>query len=299
MDQGSVGGPLSSPSSVSWREIERRDLGAITDLLCEGFRNRRRRYWSEGFERLDKYSPPNGYPRYGYVLDTGARPVGVLLLIHSEARHDDAIEIRCNLSSWYIQPQFRAYGSLLVARAIRRRRVAYLNVSPATATWPVIEAQGFRRFTDGIFAAVPALAPGGAGARTFRVTDESPVSVKIPWTQLSLLADHHRFGCVSLWCEMDGRGQPFIFRRRFVGPARIPCAQLIYCPSLEQLAAYCRPIGRALVLRGMPIMLVPSIGPLKGVPGRFFPGRMPMYYKAVDEPPLGDLTYTEAAIFGF
>lgn len=290
---------LSCSSSIRWRKIECRDLPAITDLLCEGFHNRRRRYWTDGLERLGKYSPPNDYPRYGYLLDVGTQPIGVLLLIHSESRRGESTEIRCNVSSWYIRSQFRAYGSLLVARAIRRQPVTYVNVSPAVATWPVIEAQGFKRFTDGIFAAVPAAAQGRARARVSWMTDERLKTGKISCAHLSLLVDHHRFGCMSLWCEADGKGQPFIFRRRFVGPARIPCAQLIYCHSLGELTANSGPIGRALALRGMPIMLVPCNEPLKCVPGRFYPGRMPMYYKAVNAPSPGDLAYTEAAIFGF
>ena len=51
---------------------------------------------------------------------------------------------RCNLSSWYVEPSFRAYAPLLVSQALRHKHVTYLNVSPAPHTLPIIEAQGFR-----------------------------------------------------------------------------------------------------------------------------------------------------------
>ena len=42
------------------------------------------------------------------------------------------------------------------------RDVTYINISPAPPTWPVVEAQGFRRFSEGQFFAVPALSPKGS-----------------------------------------------------------------------------------------------------------------------------------------
>jgi len=42
----------------------------------------------------------------------------VLLLIASEAVDDVR---RCNVSSWYVEPEYRVYGTLLVRRALRGR----------------------------------------------------------------------------------------------------------------------------------------------------------------------------------
>jgi hypothetical protein len=64
---------------------------------------------------------------------------------------------RCNLSSWYVDPAFRAYAPMLVSQALRHKNVTYLNVSSAPHTRPIIEAQGFLRYCDGIFIAVPML----------------------------------------------------------------------------------------------------------------------------------------------
>ena len=71
--------------------------------------------------------------------------------------HSGQITTRCNLSSWYVDPAFRAYATLLVSHALSHRDVTYLNVSAAPHTWPIIEAQGFARYCDGIFVAVPLL----------------------------------------------------------------------------------------------------------------------------------------------
>ena len=39
----------------------------------------------------------------------------------------------------------------------RHKTVTYLNVPPASNTEPIIEAQGWTRYSDGLFVAVPAV----------------------------------------------------------------------------------------------------------------------------------------------
>jgi hypothetical protein len=58
---------------------------------------------------------------------------------------------------------------MLVSRALRHKDVTYVNVSPAPHTRPIIEAQGFARYCDGIFVAVPMLTDllGGESVRLF------------------------------------------------------------------------------------------------------------------------------------
>ena len=115
---------------------------------------------------------------------------------------------------------------------------------------------------------------------------------------LRLLIDHEAFGCLGLLCETRERIQPLIFRRRRIKLGGIWCAQLIYCRSLEDLEEVAAPVGRFLATRGLPLMLVATNRRLRGVPGRFFPEKLPMYFKGAQEPRVGDLSYTEAAVFG-
>ena len=46
---------------------------------------------------------------------------------------------------------------MLTKIAQRHKEVTYLNISPATWTWPIIEAQGFRTYCSGLFFSIPAL----------------------------------------------------------------------------------------------------------------------------------------------
>ena len=110
------------------------------------------------------------YPRYGYLLEGEHRPVGVLLLLYAERVEDGEAFLRCNVSSWYVEEQFRNYATLLTTMAQKNKHVTYVNISPAANTWPIIEAQGFRRYCQGMFVALPLLSRAEPGMRVERVT---------------------------------------------------------------------------------------------------------------------------------
>ena len=157
--------------------------------------------------------PPPGLPKYGYLLESDGVPVGahpVDLLDHARGRR--RLATRCNLSSWYVEPAFRAYATLLVSQALRHKDVTYINVSAAPHTWPIIEAQGFSRYCDGVFVAVPMLNDlfGGAGVRVFDAGEHPDGGASMPFEQ-DILLQHAEHGCISLWCETPERAYPFVF----------------------------------------------------------------------------------------
>ena len=65
------------------REISAADLDAVADLLTRGFVGRSRDYWMQGLRRQAAREVPDGYPRFGYMLDHDGAPVGVLLLLYT------------------------------------------------------------------------------------------------------------------------------------------------------------------------------------------------------------------------
>lgn len=289
---------LSPPlPQIRCRQIGPTDLEAIADLLAIGFPRRSRSYWVAGLKHLSDRSAPDGFPRYGYMLENGNRVLGVLLMIFASMRNDGAVSIRCNISSWYVAPEFRIFGSMMVSQALKHP-VTYLNISPARHTFSIIEAQRFSRFCEGTFAAVPVLARGNGKTRISRIKDPTRPNASVPLNELQLLGDHERFGCINLWCETRDGGYPLIFRRRFVkGLPLLPCAQLIYCRSMDDLMRDAGPIGRFLALRGMPLMLMPANDRVPHLAG-WYCAEKPMYYQGPNRPRLGDLAYTEAAVFG-
>jgi hypothetical protein len=284
-------------SAIRCRQIGEADIAAVAMLLKRGFPNRTRQFWLGALRRLTRHEPPAGFPKYGYLLESGGVPVGAILLICSTMREGDRIATRCNLSSWYVDPAFRAYATLLVSHALRHKDVTYLNVSPAPHTWPIIEAQGFSRYCDGVFVALPMLNGlfGGARVKLLGVQTQPTVSFE-PFEQ-DVLRQHAEHGCISLWCATSERAYPFVFRPRMVKHV-MPCAQMIYCRDIADFVRFAGPIGRHLALRGRSLVIIDSNGPIPGLIGTFCGGSLPKYFKGPQRPRLGDLAYTEYAVLG-
>ena len=123
---------LTIAQKIRCREISETDIDAVADLLTRGFVGRSRDYWMQGLRRQAAREVPDGYPRFGYMLDNDGMPVGVLLLLYTSRSDGAETTIHCNLSSWYVEPAFRNYAPLLTKIAQKNKEVTYLNISPAT-----------------------------------------------------------------------------------------------------------------------------------------------------------------------
>ena len=278
---------------VRSRQIVDADLERVTDLLKQGFPRRSRQYWGQALHRLASHPMPEGSPKYGYLFEAEYKPVGVVLLISSLERDGS---IRCNVSSWSVSAEFRSQAPLLISHALRAKNVTYINISPASHVQPIIEVQGFIRYSSGQF--VTPLVPSISGDRRVKMVHPSSAGdERFDLFDRDLLAAHAGYGCTSFWCVTSDGSYPFVFLPRTVKRC-IPCAQLIYCREIENFIALARPIARYLARRGLLFALIDANGPIRKILGRYFDGVAPKYFKGPRQPRLGDLAYTEAAMFG-
>lgn len=283
--------------AIRCRQIVDSDVPEITALLARGFPSRDAQFWSNALARLGARQPPAGLPQYGYLLESDNKPVGTLLLICAQMQTADTSVRRCNLSSWYVEPEFRPYAALLVSRALANKEVTFLNVSAAPHTWPIIEAQGFSRYSDGVFVAVPAL-NGLFGNPGVTILDaRTRPAVAFDPREQDILLQHADLGCISLWCATSERAYPFVFRPRRVKKL-LPCAQLIYCRDVDDFVRFAGPLGRRLLRYGRPLVIIDANAPMRGLVGLYRRGNMPRYFKGRQKPRLGDLAYTEYAVLG-
>ena len=287
---------VSPTTDLRCRQIDGGDIAAVASLLTRGFPKRDRQYWLRAFAQLTERESPPGLPKYGYLMESEGVPVGTILLICSTMRMGDALAPRCNFSSWYVEPKFRPNGSLLLSEALKHQDATYLNISPARHTWAKIEALGFSRYCNGIFVAVPMLSGLLRGTKVQVFGADRQPDVDFDLFDQQLLLRHAAHGCLSLWCSTSECAYPFVFRARRVR-ATIPCAQLIYCRDVAEFVRFAAPIGRFLASHGRPFVIVDANGPIPGLAGTYHHDR-PKYFKGPVRPRLGDLAYTEYALFG-
>ena len=280
---------------VRRREIMDADLPGVVDVLRRGFPNRGRAYWERGLRRMGQRPALDGCPRYGFLLETGSGPVGVSLTLFDGVEAGGSVQLRCNLSSWAVDPAFRMQAPLLVASALKRRDVTYINISPAPHTWSTIEAQGFKPFALGQYIVLPMLARARERVRVRRHPDA--------WRDLpeaGLLSDHAGYGCLSLVVEAADGLHPFVFLpfRARSGRVPLPMMQLVFCRDIAAVSRFASALGAALLPRGA-VGLVMDAPPEPGGPPLLrHLSRGRRYFRGPNPPRLGDLAYTERVIFG-
>jgi hypothetical protein len=286
---------------IRCREIAEADIDAVADLLARGFYWRPRAYWMRGLQHQAARDVPAGYPRFGFMIEHDGLPVGVLLLIYS-CRTDGAAEVTyCNLSSWYVEPAFRNYATLLTRIAQKNKEVTYINISPAAFTWPIIEAQGFRSYCSGLLFSFPLLSRVEPGMTIETIDADTSAIEGLARHEVALLTRHIRYGCLGLVCRSaSGEALPFIFspvriRRGWIAP---PAMQTIYCRDVADYVRCAGAIGRLLFRRGKISALLDCNGPIAGLPGIYTRARGRKYFKGPHSPRLADLTDTELVLYG-
>jgi hypothetical protein len=282
------------------REITEADIDTVADLLTRGFVSRPRQYWTRGLRRQAACKVPDGYPQFGYMLDHGGIAVGVLLLLYTSRIVDGEAAIHCNLSSWYVDPEFRNYAPMLTSIAQRHKNVSYFNISPAHWTWPIIEAQGFRAYCNGLFFSVPALSRVTSGTTVETILPDTQAIDGLPPGEVELLTRHARYGCLSLVCRIGSEAFPFILmplriRRGWIAP---PAMQLIYCRDVASYVRFAGAIGRALIRHRKISVIFDANGRVPGLAGIYSTARGRKYFKGPHQPRLADLTDTELVLYG-
>jgi hypothetical protein len=282
-------------SKIRVREITDADVREVIDLLTRGFPQRGRRFWVDVLARLNQHVALKGLPKLGYLLECDRAPVGAILLIYSKVSSGTAGAIRCCVSSWYVEPSYRGYASFLAAKALTHKDVTYLNITPAPHTRPIAKALGYSQYSAGAFFALPMLNrfAGNARVKTFDPQRHRGIDP----LENELLRRHTDYGCICLWVETQEGGEPFVFRPRVLKGV-VVCAQMVYCRDVDRFVAYAGPIGRYLAARGRPLVMLDANGPIVGLVGKYFDGRTPRYFRGPNRPRLGDLAYTETAMFG-
>ena len=281
---------------VRCREMQADDVEQVIDLLTRGF-PRKPDYWAAALRRLENHRHPLDLPKYGYVIDDAGRIVGVVLLIFTVVSTSEQREVRCNVSSWYVEPAYRSYASLLSLRAIRRQKVTFFNVSPAPHTWTILESQGFVQFASGRMIAAPAFNRRLPSVRVQSVDRLLQSGPDLAQREIDVLWHHVEYGCISLICDLDGNRHPFVFGTH-LRYGFLPVAHLVYCRTVDDFIRFAGPIGRFLLQRGYAFVIFDSNGPVPGIVGRYF-GNRPRYRKGGEEVRLGDVAYSEQVMFGY
>ena len=202
-------------------------------------------------------------PTTGFVLVAGPEIVGFLGTIYAHRPLDAEGARVCNLTSWYVRPDHRGCGSLLLTAATRDRSVTYTTLTPGPETTAMVQALHFaplkmRRFF------LPALNAGTLRAGRLRFEDE-PRTVRglLGGADRRIFDDHAAYDLLHLVVG-DGDEQAYLVAKRrpvrAVGPLRVPGSELLYCSNPGLLAHHFERIKLAVLRRQRTVVLVADEG---------------------------------------
>jgi hypothetical protein len=280
-------------TAVRLRQIKEADLPAVAELLNEGFPTRSRAYWLRGLHRMGVRPRSEQHPTYGYLLEGDRTPVGAILLLFSDVPSTSGIIVRCNVSSWYVRPEFRIFASLLITSTTKNKDVTFFNISAIPTTWPTVEAQGFSVYCRGQMYAFAFLRRPVKPVK-IEVFDAATTSLNV--TDREILNQHAAVGCLSIVVRCKDKLYPFVFQKHYV-KRLIPIYRLTYCRDVNEFMRFAGNLGRFLLNRGCIWIQLDANGAIPGLIGWYTEKRGRKYAKGPHTPRLGDLSFTETAFF--
>jgi hypothetical protein len=288
-----------APAKIRCRQITKQDLPAAAALLLEGFPRRKLQHWQSGLERMTERAVPENAPQLGYCLDVNGTLVGIILLIASERIVDGVTANFTNVASWYVKPEYRPYAHQLAAMALKNRTTSYLNVTAAPHTWPVVENQGYRKYCNGLFFGFALLAKPVAGVKFHSFAGVVGREDIKAWPDFALLQRHAAWGCEVVVAEEAGNFSGYIFRRYAIrsGAIKLPAMFVVKAPSQGELVRLAGNLGRHLLKKAAPILVMDANGPVPGLIGHYTEKRGRKFVKGPNQPALCDLADTEFAVF--
>lgn len=282
-------------TGVRLRRAENADIDSVVDLLCRAFpRGPRRLQWHPLFERpWDDDALEDSC--FGYLLEAGDRIVGYIGTIFAVREIGGEEVVSCNLSSWCVEPEYRAMGGGLLLAAMRQRKAVLTAFTPSPAVQVICETLGFTRMS-GYKLLLPALAQSDTLLCRGRVLDRpADLDNILSAKERRIRADHVRFP-LGHYVVTTNRGYAYIVTKR--GLVRgLPTSQVLFCshPAIlgEQLERFKLTVfarERSLALVILPNLVSPE-------PRGAIRLNRPSYVKSASVPcPDIDLLYSEFAL---
>jgi hypothetical protein len=204
--------------------------------------------------RVEQMHKRQSIDDFGELLLHEDKPVGVLIKIHHQSplTHQSIV----NLSSWYVEPDYRWYAPRMLMKATSQKDIIYTDFTPSPDVFNMNERLGFKTIarSDLLFP-LPMTALLPATTAKIRAVDDVN-SPEISEDMHQFMQLHNAGNNAALYIDDGEQLHPIIFQ--FRKRRGIPCAKLIYADDIELLHMHCVKISRYLLRKGVVVMTMPS-----------------------------------------
>ena len=209
------------------RVVDDRDAGKVCELLNAGFHHKLP--WYRMFEHRWQHDV---MPR-GFVLTDNDKIVGFIGLICVPRVFSGKSGLVCNLSSWYVEPEYRGWSNALLAAATQFEGVTYTSLTPGPIARRILLAMGFSPLDKESHYLPPFLQVATLRGDAQLIFDPVEMRPMLSESRQRVMDDHCRYDCLPMLL-IDGDESAFaifrrrVFRRRFY---HVPYSEMLYCSA--------------------------------------------------------------------
>lgn len=224
----------------------------------------------ERFRNLFTYPWMPDKPNLGFVLEDDGRIVGFLSTIYGDREVNGRTERFCNLSSWFVLPEYRNQSLSLLTAVHRQGDLVFTNLTSRPAVQKISLALKYQLLdTYKLFAFPFAQFWTLFGLPWPKVTaDPDLIEPRLSDEHRRYLRDHRATPCRHLLLERGGRYCYLVWVRRV--KQHVPFCELLYVSDPELLRRHFELVKWMIYLRGL--------APLLAVDERLLGGRLPLMY---------------------
>jgi hypothetical protein len=184
---------------------------------------------------------------HGFMIKDGPRIVGAQLVFYAERLIGGKLERFCNLSAWYVLPDYRFHSIRLLMAVLAQDGYHFTCLSPSRSVAAIIDRLKFRSL-DTSAALIPNLPwPGRAGGTRISA-DPDVIGSTLTGVELDLYHDHaHALAAHHLLLTRDHDYCYVMYREmRFRG---LPFAVILHVSDPELFQHSLRPLTRHLLVQ--------------------------------------------------
>lgn len=192
---------------------------------------------AQRFHRLFTYSWMTEKPDRGLVLTDGDRIVGFLGTVYADRKLQGRRVRFCNLSCWYVLPEYRNHSIRLLTAAHNQKNVTFTNLTSRPAVEKVSLALRYEIVNVYKLFTVPfAQAWSLLRERPKMLLDRGQIAQTLTGPLLKIFEDHAPTDCGHLIVESSGRSCYVVWNRRV--KHSVPFSEILYVSDPEVLKCH-------------------------------------------------------------
>jgi len=248
--------PRASRPPPDIRPVRATDIEPLCAFLHRGFGTR---IPVAAWRRLFDYKWLDAKPNLGLLLVAGGEIRGFMGMLYARRLIQGKTALVCNLSSFYVHPDYRGWSFALLAHALRDETVCYTSLTPSRTVTQMCEAMGFSYIDRNRIILLPllnAITLRGPSSRI--ISDPEQVRALLDGEQRRIFDDHAPYDCLQLVLESGSKSAYLVVKRRTL--ERFPVSDLLYCSAPSLLARHLERVKLAVIRRQRSVALTAEAG---------------------------------------